>query len=173
VQPLGELFDVAVAAVWRASWQAVVLAAIVLALQLVLGGRLAAKWRFALWSVVMLRLLIPTLPASPMSLFNLSPQLCAEAAPGSVGGPKPFGPPCSSGAIGVDLRQRGSSAVPLHPSAHVTAGPEQSSVAADGQRGPTYRDDATAIRNKWCPARLAGAVWLAGVLIFAGMDRRC
>src|SRR5688500_261117 len=59
---------------WRSSWQAAVLAAIVLAVQWLTRGRLPARWRYNLWLLVLLRLVIPVTPASPFSLFNLSPR---------------------------------------------------------------------------------------------------
>ena len=55
------------------SWQAAVLAAVVLLLGMLLRGRLSARWRCALWLVVLVRLLMPVVPESPMSLFNLLP----------------------------------------------------------------------------------------------------
>ena len=61
------------AAVWRASWQASVLAALVLAVQLILGNRIAARWRHAMWLLVFVRLALPVLPSSPLSVFNLAP----------------------------------------------------------------------------------------------------
>ncbi len=173
MQPLGEFLDVAAAVIWRASWQAAVLGAIVLALQLIFGARLSAKWRFALWSVVMLRLLVPVLPASRLSLFNLSPQLHTETALDSVSSSKPLRPPGASGAIGAELRQRGSSAVPLHLSADGRARAARPDVGADRNSGLPYREDATAIRPTWGLVRLASAVWLAGVLIFAGHVALC
>jgi beta-lactamase regulating signal transducer with metallopeptidase domain len=54
----------------RASWRASVLAAVVLLVQWALGSRLPARWRHALWWLVLARLLLPSAPASPLSLFN-------------------------------------------------------------------------------------------------------
>jgi bla regulator protein blaR1 len=56
----------------RTSWQAMVLIGFVLLFQALLGPRLPARWRHALWWVVVLKLLLPVFPASPFSLFNLS-----------------------------------------------------------------------------------------------------
>jgi beta-lactamase regulating signal transducer with metallopeptidase domain len=58
---------------WRCSWQASVLAAVVLALQFALRKRLSARWRHALWAIVLLRLMIPVTPPSQWSLFNVAP----------------------------------------------------------------------------------------------------
>ena len=58
-------------AVVRASWQASVLAALVLAAQYALRGRVAARWLYLMWGLVLLRLALPAVPASPVSVFNL------------------------------------------------------------------------------------------------------
>ena len=82
---------------WRGSWQAAVLAGLVLAAQLALRSRLSARWRYKLWAVVILRLLIPVTPASPLSVFNLSRSFrAAGIAPAMA--TIPAAPPASSGA---------------------------------------------------------------------------
>ena len=58
--------------VWRASWQASVLAGLVLAVQVVFGKRLSARWRHAMWLLVLVRLALPAVPSSPVSVFNLA-----------------------------------------------------------------------------------------------------
>src|SRR5438045_216013 len=57
---------------WRATWQATLLACVVLIVQRVLERRLGGRGRFALWAVVVVRLLLPVLPESRFSVFNLS-----------------------------------------------------------------------------------------------------
>ena len=69
---LDQLVDVG-AAVWRASWQASVLAVLVVAVQLVFGNRISARWRHAMWMLVLVRLALPVVPSSPVSVFNLAP----------------------------------------------------------------------------------------------------
>ncbi len=54
---------------WCASWQAGLLVLLVTALGLVLR-RMPARWLAALWIVVLVRLLVPIVPSSPLSLFN-------------------------------------------------------------------------------------------------------
>jgi hypothetical protein len=44
-------------AIWRASWQAAVMAVLVVLLVQCFGERLAPRWRFLLWGVVLTRLL--------------------------------------------------------------------------------------------------------------------
>jgi len=77
--------------------QASVLVLIVLMLHALMGRWLSPRWRYALWSVVVIRLMMPAAPGSPFSLFNLfTPdavprvELAAAQAPGFVvSGPGP------------------------------------------------------------------------------------
>lgn len=63
----------AVTQILETSWQAAVLAALVVVFILVLRDRLSARWRSALWLLVVARLLMPVAPESPVSLFNFLP----------------------------------------------------------------------------------------------------
>lgn len=74
---IGSLFE----SLLRASWQATLLAGVVLLLQRLLRRWLTPAWRHALWLIVVARLLLPLAPASAWSLFNLTPAL-----PGFQGG---------------------------------------------------------------------------------------
>jgi len=56
-----------------ASWQASVLALAVVAIQRIFGARLNPRWRYALWLLVVLRLVLPVLPESALSLFQFAP----------------------------------------------------------------------------------------------------
>lgn len=60
--------------VWEASWQASVIALLVMAVQLAFARWLAPRWRVAMWSVVFIRLLLPVSPSSDWSIFNLMPR---------------------------------------------------------------------------------------------------
>jgi beta-lactamase regulating signal transducer with metallopeptidase domain len=57
----------------RASVAATIIAGIVLLVQLLFGRWLTPAWRHRLWWLVALRLLLPALPASAMSLWNFDP----------------------------------------------------------------------------------------------------
>lgn len=72
--------DVAGPMIWRATWQGGVLALLVALLIKCCGERLAPKWRFLLWGVVMIRLACVVTPGSSWSLFNLA-SWDAAAAP--------------------------------------------------------------------------------------------
>jgi beta-lactamase regulating signal transducer with metallopeptidase domain/ankyrin repeat protein len=59
--------------VWEASWQASVLAGLVLFLQAAFRAKLNPRWRYALWLLVLVRLVLPVLPESALSLFQFAP----------------------------------------------------------------------------------------------------
>jgi bla regulator protein BlaR1 len=58
----------------EASWQASVLAILVLCLQWLFGEKLNPRWHHALWLLVVARLLLPALPESTLSLFQFAPK---------------------------------------------------------------------------------------------------
>ncbi|MDR1304868.1 MAG: hypothetical protein LBK76_06550 [Verrucomicrobiales bacterium] len=55
------------------SWQASLLVALVVVAQLVFRRALSARWRYLLWLIVVGRLLLPTLPESPTSVYRYVP----------------------------------------------------------------------------------------------------
>ena len=65
--------------VLTASAQAAAIALVVVLLQLTLGRRLGVRWQYALWLVVLARLLMPWTPGSPVSVWNVAERLLAEA----------------------------------------------------------------------------------------------
>jgi beta-lactamase regulating signal transducer with metallopeptidase domain len=58
--------------VWEMSWQATAIVLLVLIVRAVLGRSIGSRWRHALWGLVLLRLVIPTLPASRFSLYAVA-----------------------------------------------------------------------------------------------------
>lgn len=66
--------------VWRTSWQAAILVALILLVQWLFGRKLAPGWRYSLWLLVVIRLVLPVTPQSPVSVFNwISTRAPAEA----------------------------------------------------------------------------------------------
>ncbi|MCY2952959.1 MAG: hypothetical protein NTU53_13435 [Planctomycetota bacterium] len=59
----------------KTSWQACVVIAAVLLAQAVFRRWLPARWRYTLWGLLVLRLLMPALPACSTSIFNLMPDV--------------------------------------------------------------------------------------------------
>jgi beta-lactamase regulating signal transducer with metallopeptidase domain len=58
--------------VLQSSWQAAVLAVLILLAQGLLRKRLAPSWRYGLWLLLVARLLMPVPPQSAFSIFNLA-----------------------------------------------------------------------------------------------------
>jgi len=57
----------------QSSLQASILICLILAIQGLLRGRLSARSQYVLWMLLLVRLVMPWAPASPMSIFNLVP----------------------------------------------------------------------------------------------------
>jgi bla regulator protein BlaR1 len=71
---------------WRSSWQAAVLIGFVLLVQCFFRKQLSSAWRYNLWLLVLIRLVMPSLPESTVSVFNLakfSKPLVADQVPAS------------------------------------------------------------------------------------------
>ncbi len=109
---MNRMMDVIGPAVWRASWQATLLAIIVVFLLRGFGDRLSPQWRFLLWGVVLARLLCIVTPGSPWSLFNLAhwsidvaPTPVARIVEGtqSIQRPQNLHPKNALSSTGVDL----------------------------------------------------------------------
>ena len=56
----------------QTTWQAAVLAALVLLTQFLLRNRLSPAWRHGLWFLLLVRLVMPMAPSSAVSIFNLA-----------------------------------------------------------------------------------------------------
>lgn len=52
-----------------------VTALIILMVKVILKNKISPKWQFALWAIVAIRLMIPILPQSDLSIFNTVPQV--------------------------------------------------------------------------------------------------
>jgi beta-lactamase regulating signal transducer with metallopeptidase domain len=70
--------------IFQASWQASVLIGLILVIQGLFHRQLSARWRYRLWLLVVIRLLLPALPASSASLFNLAALLQRSSPPAAA-----------------------------------------------------------------------------------------
>jgi len=85
---IGEEYLRAVSAwLWETSWQSTLLAAVVLVVQWVLRRQLSARWRSALWLLVLARLLLPALPHTRFSAYNWLPIRHHAAPPAMTSAP--------------------------------------------------------------------------------------
>jgi beta-lactamase regulating signal transducer with metallopeptidase domain len=66
----------------QTTWQAAVLAGLILLAQRLLRKRLPPSWRYGLWLLLVVRLLMPVAPQSTLSVFNLARS--APTRPGAV-----------------------------------------------------------------------------------------
>lgn len=72
---------------WQTTWQAAVLACLILLVQRLLGRRLSAPWRYRLWLLLVVRLVMPSSPESALSVFNVvkfEPRLPAAMQPAKL-----------------------------------------------------------------------------------------
>src|SRR5665213_1301949 len=58
--------------VLQSSWQAAVLVGLIMLAQLLLRKRLSSSWRYGLWLLLLVRLLMPFSPQSAFSIFNVT-----------------------------------------------------------------------------------------------------
>jgi bla regulator protein BlaR1 len=114
---------------WRSSWQAAVLIGLVLLVQWFFRKQLSPAWRYNLWLLVLIRLVMPSLPGSAVSVFNLakfSRPLVADIAPFSpallseAAGPRAESPASESALLPRDL---GASNSPAASGFQVGLGP--------------------------------------------------
>ncbi|MCL4181535.1 MAG: PD40 domain-containing protein [Verrucomicrobia bacterium] len=152
---------------WRTTWQASVLVLLVLLAQWLFRARLTPGWRHALWWLVLIRLLLPVVPASPFSIFNLARVETVDKEGTrfeSVLGrqPRNAGPADAQGGL------------PRGPEPGAPDAPVESALPrTDSSATPAVRATATSprARSAALPAEYAlwGAfgLWLAGV-VFLG-----
>jgi beta-lactamase regulating signal transducer with metallopeptidase domain len=124
---------------WRATWQASLLVGVVMLVQVLLGKRLGGRGRHALWSVVLLRLLLPVLPPSPTSIHNLW---------------RP--PPASAPAAAMQPKVVSSQAPRIAP---------MDSPVARVSESPAPRASHLAWREMLLPG--LAVIWLVGALVIA------
>lgn len=142
--------------VLQTTWQAAVLAGLILLAQRLLRNRLPPFWRYGLWLLLVVRLLVPVPPQSPFSIFNL-----ARTAPTH---PDAGNPPRSS--FGVDPQVIVNS-IPATTPMNIPA-PTIPNVA-ESLENPTLNVPPGVIimpasKTDWFGIALGG--WLAGVCFF-------
>lgn len=95
--------------VLQTTFEASVLIALAALAQALLGRRLAARWGYALWLLVLARLMIPAVPSSSVSIFNLTRAVSAGAIPSRTEGlpPPDIGPGSTPGPGPGDVARPG------------------------------------------------------------------
>jgi beta-lactamase regulating signal transducer with metallopeptidase domain len=137
------LFQVVLPGLWRASWHASVLALVVLGVQKLLQGRIGGRGRYALWAIVLIRLMLPALPASRWSVFNLASRMFPDSSTARLmQGPAPT-------------------------NRIATAEVEHISNALPAQGIPLQQPDSIPERLYLCRYEILGGIWLAGMGLLA------
>jgi beta-lactamase regulating signal transducer with metallopeptidase domain/DNA-binding beta-propeller fold protein YncE len=140
----------------RASWQASVLTVLVLAAQWAFRKKLSARWRHALWFLVLARLVIPCPPSSPVSLFNFARMEKAAASPAAAA----LAPAPVAKTVVAEPRTSGP-VVWIEPA--VAISPMQS-LPRPAANAPV--PNANWFRRENMP-KLAALLWMSGLLFFA------
>ena len=85
----------ALAWVLRTTWEASAIAVLVMLAQWLLRGRVSARWRYNLWLLVVARLLLPAVPGTQYSPFNLvqRPPPAPPVSPSPAAVPEPVAVP--------------------------------------------------------------------------------
>jgi beta-lactamase regulating signal transducer with metallopeptidase domain len=103
---------------WQTTWQTAVVVALVVLLRATFGRVLTRRWRHALWSLVLVRLMLPVLPHSAVSIFALAhgPEATSAAPVFTVAGQFDSTPTAviHYGAIMADSRAPKAVARPTH-----------------------------------------------------------
>jgi beta-lactamase regulating signal transducer with metallopeptidase domain/5-hydroxyisourate hydrolase-like protein (transthyretin family) len=173
---MNNLLDTIGPAVFRASWQAAALALVIVTLVWCLGERLPPRWRYLLWSVVLVRLLLVVTPASPWSIFNFAPGMpsasawqTAGAKPDAARAPGPFAfeltfqpsDPQREPAVEEPLVATTGPALPA-PEAVVAKVVSPASSTTVGSMPPVSSQESHGL----VVARIVSSMWLAGCLVF-------
>jgi beta-lactamase regulating signal transducer with metallopeptidase domain len=113
LRPLDSLLEKAFTCAWQASLAASLLVGVILLASLVFRQALPPRWRYALWLLVIVRLLVPAAPSSRWSVFNVGSHLLpakADPVPAQVSRAWPprspavaprLGPAASSAPAGI------------------------------------------------------------------------
>ena len=72
------------ARLFRVAWQAGALVVVIAAAERLLGRRLGARWRYALWLLVVARLVLPELPRVPFGVLPLEPVAARDGRPSEL-----------------------------------------------------------------------------------------
>ncbi len=129
---------------------------LILLIQRILGAKLGPRWSHALWLVLLMRMVLPWAPSSPLSLSNLIPSW-----------DRPIQSQQSPGTVEV---QETSLPTQTAETPEVTPGPEpQSEGAVEMPVAPRPRTPANAEGHAWrgwvSIRRVLPVLWLAGAIV--------
>ncbi|MBL9169784.1 MAG: hypothetical protein JNN07_18740 [Verrucomicrobiales bacterium] len=152
--------------------QASVLVLVVLAVQWMFQKQLRPRWRYALWWVVLLKLMLPWAPESSLSVFNWVKPASVRVAGGEVsiessGSMPPVQTPSRS-ALDASLAVPDLTPATLPPPPHP---PGESAVSAPSalHRVGVGAPSVEARRSDWDWTSLLIFLWGGGVVLLAGV----
>lgn len=157
------------------SAQAGVLVLLVLLVQWVFRRRLASRWRFALWWIVIARLLVPFGPQSAFSLFNyVQPSISVQGSRYSLPGTT-----ANSQSVVANVKSSQTLRPPVSPaSPGSVAAIESPSENHDDLASSKAAQIIPASTNPQIPAHalskdnlilpIAIGLWLGGIILFSG-----
>jgi beta-lactamase regulating signal transducer with metallopeptidase domain/DNA-binding beta-propeller fold protein YncE len=143
--------------VWllRVSWQASVLAVIILAIQRVFQKQLGPRWRYALWFLLIARLALPILPSSPVSIFNLAASHETRAGAPAAVDQAHFDTTPTPAQAPILKEQRASSPPAARPAASQPVRRQAALILPQSSWFPRW--------NAW---QFMAFIWLAGLIFF-------
>ncbi|HZI33153.1 MAG TPA: M56 family metallopeptidase, partial [Candidatus Binatia bacterium] len=156
------------------SFQAGVLVLLVLAVQWAFRRRLTNRWRFALWWIVLARLLLPFSPQSALSLFNYLQPVAHLGEPRST-------PPAPEAIAQSGTSESESANAPSpnvvsppkiqtspHDSPRLSGAPADTfqTISTDSTPEATAPARPFALKDYWAP--LLAGLWLTGILGLTG-----
>lgn len=80
-QTLDQILKVCFEFAWQTSLQATILIGLVMLIQVLFKRMLSPRWRYLFGLLVLLRLVIPVVPASPFSIFNVGTHFVKSTDP--------------------------------------------------------------------------------------------
>ncbi|MCF7958200.1 MAG: DUF3887 domain-containing protein, partial [Phycisphaerae bacterium] len=138
------------------SMQASILIGLILIIQAGLRGRLAGRWHYGLWLLVVIRLIMPWVPQSRLSIYNLT----------SV----PSMPPIRAQTPIMDGYLTFNNLVPEHgviaPLAVAPAIDKPIEIALEDRHCSVRANQPVVQDDRWRAWTVLPAVWLGGILVF-------
>jgi len=165
--------------VWEGSLRAGVLVAAIVLVQVLLGRRLSPRWRYGLWSVLLIRLLIPWAPETPFSLYGVIPagslpgrEQVEDAGGDSVPGDLLIGGSVSGSTESSAVAGEAGAVSPPSGEGVAKARAVDSNSLQAGERGAAARADSSSTGSAFHPLAWLPIVWLVGAVVVGGLALR-
>ena len=148
----------------RSSWQSAILIAAVLLAQRLFRRQLNARWRFNLWFLVVLRMILPFPPESALSVFNLVKARPVPFTSSIVKAIPSFEPGEAPVSTAPPMRMAETQATAPQPSG---INPVEMRASSPSAR-VAIRGDDSLVRRNFTLLQMVSWLWLAGVIALSG-----